>query len=157
IVPEPMRPILREWHERHGAPVRGAVFPVTKGKRKGEHRVDRGTSFAARLRRELKRMGIARHAIHENTETSKRVDFHSFRRAFATSLADMGMNEQRAMMLTSHSDSRVHAGYVNSTKAMMTIPAEAVPTLPKFAVVERKGTPVPLRLRPLALASPNPE
>ena len=57
--------MLRGWHELHGSPVDGPVFPVTKGKRKGEHRSDRGTSYANRLRRELLRMGIKRHAIHQ--------------------------------------------------------------------------------------------
>jgi len=50
------------------------------------------------------------------------VDWHSFRRAFATSLAEAGVNEQRAMLLTSHSDSKVHARYVQETQAMQVIP-----------------------------------
>jgi hypothetical protein len=109
IVPEPMRPMLRGWHELHGCPTNGPVFPVTKGKRSGEHRVERGTSYPARLRRELLRMGIKRHAIHHHTPTSRRADFHSFRRAFSTPLAEAGINEQRSMQLTAHADSKTHA------------------------------------------------
>ena len=67
VVPEPMRPILREWHASHGAPSAGPVFPVTKGGRKGEFRKLRGVSFASRLRRELGRMGIIAHDVHHDT------------------------------------------------------------------------------------------
>lgn len=78
IVPERMRPMLRGWHELHGCPVEGPVFPVAKGKRSGEHRVERGTSYAARLRRELLRMGIKRHAILHDTPKSRRVNQKAF-------------------------------------------------------------------------------
>jgi len=131
IVPEPMRPVLRAWHEQHGSPPAGPVFPVTKGARKGHQRAARGVSYAARLRRELWRIGIRDHAIHFDTPTSKRVDWHSFRRAFATSLAEAGVNEQRARLLTAH-DSSVHARYVQQTKAMQVIPDAVVPTLGAF-------------------------
>ena len=142
VVPEPMRYVLTTWHELHARPTAGPVFPVTKGKRAGEHRVERGTSYAHRLRRELLRMGIRDHALHNDTPTSKRVDWHSFRRAFATSLAEAGVNEQRAMMLTSHSDSKVHARYVQETQAMQAIPDAAVPLLPA-SLGTGKGTVVP--------------
>jgi integrase len=144
VVPEPMRPILRAWHELQGRPMTGPVFPVTKGKRAGQHRVERGTSYAPRLRRELWRIGVRDHAIHNDTQTSKRVDWHSFRRAFATSLAEAGINEQRAMLLTAHADSKVHARYVQGTHAMAVIPDAAVPLLPPVEVlrVSRKDTTV---------------
>jgi hypothetical protein len=64
------------------------------------------------------------------------VDFHSFRRAFNTALAEVGVNVQRAMHLASHSDPRVHARYVMRTAAMRAIPAEALPRLPAGALVE---------------------
>jgi site-specific recombinase XerD len=134
VVPEPMRPILSTWHALQGCPKTGPVFPVTKGDRKGQHRVEGGTSYAPRLRRELLRMGIRDHAIHHDTPTSKRVDWHSFRRAFATSLAESGVNEQRAMHLTAHSDSKVHARYVQETQAMQVIPAAAIPALPALSL-----------------------
>jgi integrase len=129
VVPEQMRPILLAWHELQGRPVDGPVFPVTKGDRKGAHRKER-TSYAKRLRRELWRAGIRDHAIHNDTPTSKRVDFHSFRRAFATSLAEAGIAAQRAMTLTAHNDMGTHMLYVQETSAMQTIPDAAVPALP---------------------------
>jgi hypothetical protein len=67
--------------------------------------------------------------ICHDTLTSPRVDFHSFRRAFASSLADAGANEQTAMHLSSHSDSKVHALYTMRTRKMMEIPASSVPSL----------------------------
>ena len=87
--------------------------------------MERGTSYAHRLRRDLWRLGIREHAVHNDTPMSKKVDWHSFRRAFATSLAEAGVNEQRAMMLTAHSDSRVHALYVQETAVMQAIPRPA--------------------------------
>lgn len=141
IVPEPMRPILRTWYELADRPIAGPVFPVMKGERTGQHRKERGTSYAYRLRRELLRMGIDDHAIHNDTETTKKVDFHSFRRAFASALAAADIGEQRAMRLTSHTDSRVHARYVMETEAMRTIPAAAIPRLPAAGF----GTRVPIR------------
>lgn len=133
IVPEPMRPILRAWHEQHGSPVAGPVFPVTKGERKGQARAERGISYAARLRRALWRMGIREHDVHHDTPTSRKVDWHSFRRAFATALAEAGTNEQTARLLVAHGDASVHARYVQQTRAMRQIPAEAVPQLGAFA------------------------
>lgn len=135
IVPDAMRPILRAWHAENGSPTAGPVFPVTKGERKGEARVERGASFAARLRRELWRAGVRDHAVHHDTPTSRRVDFHSFRRAFATSLAEGNVNEQRARLLSNHGDASVHARYVQQTRAMQTIPEAAVPPIDALAVV----------------------
>jgi hypothetical protein len=63
------------------------------------------------------------------TATTRPVDFHSFR-AFNTALAEAGVNVQHAMHLASHSDAKVHARYVMSTKAMRTVPAAALPRLP---------------------------
>lgn len=145
VIPEPMRHILRAWHASHGAPDSGPVFPVTKGARIGEFRKLRGVSFAGRLRRELWRAGIREHAIHHDTPTSRRVDWHSFRRAFATSLAEAGVNEQHARLLTAHGDGAVHAKYVQQTRAMQHIPAGAIPQLGAFAMrVEAPAVTQPL-------------
>lgn len=62
------------------------------------------------------------------------MDFHSFRRAFASALAEAGVNVQHAMHLTAHSDPRVHARYVMDTVAMRTIPEAALPRLHHAAV-----------------------
>ncbi len=37
---------------------------------------------------------------------------------FSTALAEAGVNEQRAMILTAHADSKTHALYVQKTAAM---------------------------------------
>jgi hypothetical protein len=58
------------------------------------------------------------------------VDFHSFRRAFNTALAEAGVNVQHAMHLAAHSDPKVHARYIMGTAAMRAIPDAALPRLP---------------------------
>ncbi len=70
-----------------------------------------------------------RDPLYFETEATLPVDFHSFRRAFASSLAEAGVNVQHAMHLTAHSDLRVHARYVMRTTAMRTIPETAIPRL----------------------------
>jgi hypothetical protein len=89
-------------------------------------------------------MGIKHQAIHKNSPTSRCVDFHSFRRAFASSLAEVGVNEQRAMILTAHADSKTHALYVPSTAAMQAIPEGAVQMLPAGPLTAPIGTVVPV-------------
>jgi Phage integrase family len=64
------------------------------------------------------------------------VDFHSFRRAFNTALAEAGVNLQTAMALAAHSDAKTHMGYVMKTKAMRTIPEAALPLLPAVLAVQ---------------------
>jgi len=63
------------------------------------------------------------------TATTLPVDFHSFRRAFSTALAEAGVNVQHAMHLAAHSDPRVHVRYVMRTAAMRRIPDAALPRL----------------------------
>src|SRR5262245_46721903 len=72
---------------------------------------------------------MASDPLFSPTSISRPVDFHSFRRAFATALAKAGVNAQQAMHLASHSDAKVHATYVMRTTAMKQIPAAAVPQL----------------------------
>ena len=55
------------------------------------------------------------------------VDFHSFRRAYATALADAGTNVQEAMVLTGHTDPKVHQRY--QARAVKVLPAKAMPQL----------------------------
>jgi integrase len=70
-----------------------------------------------------------RDPLYFETATTLPVDFHSFRRAFASALAEAGVNVQHAMHLTAHSDPRVHARYVMRTTAMRSIPEAAIPRL----------------------------
>jgi hypothetical protein len=68
------------------------------------------------------------HFDHE-TATTLPVDFHSFRRAFNTALAEAGVNVQHAMHLAAHSDPKTHMRYVMKTTAMRTTPEAALPRL----------------------------
>ena len=61
------------------------------------------------------------------TATTLPVDFHSTRRAYATALARVGVNDQTTMVLTGHSDSKVHRRYIESLTRQ--VPASAVPQL----------------------------
>jgi len=70
------------------------------------------------------------------TATTKPVDFHSFRRAFNTALAEAGVNVQKAMALAAHSDAKTHMRYVMNTRSMRTIPEAALPPLPSVLAVQ---------------------
>ena len=50
------------------------------------------------------------------TATTLPVDFHSTRRAYATALARVGVNEQTAMALTGHASSDVHKRYLEGLR-----------------------------------------
>ncbi len=81
-----------------------------------------------------------RDPLYFETETTLPVDFHSFRRAFATALAELDVSPMRAMHLASHTDPRTHGRYVMQTTRMRTIPDEALPPLPADALAKaRKG------------------
>ena len=142
-VPAVVRPFIAAWWERHERPSSGPVFPVRKGKRAGEQKKASNMSYADRLRRALLVAGIERHELHHDTPTTRQVDFHSTRRAYATALARVGVNEQTAMQLTGHADSKVHRGYVEAA-SIQVLPAAAVPKLDAGAVrtlalSERRG------------------
>ena len=124
---------------------------MTRGKRKGAARLKRGVSFADRLRRNLMLAGVKRHdcerpdvratedtpccrefasdPLYHATEWSLPVDFHSFRRAFSTALAEAGINSQQAMKLAGHADARAHARYIIEAETPRRIPEAALPLL----------------------------
>ena len=155
-VPEILQAPLRRWWVSQGSPSVGPVFPVTKGPRKGDARRERGVSFAKRLRRALLDAGIKRHIceaaplapgrrkrsaccpvfatdpLYAETEWSRPVDFHSFRRAYSTGLARAGVNAQQAMILAGHADPRAHGRYIMTTPEMQRIPAAALPRSAAF-------------------------
>jgi integrase len=131
-VPEVLRDPLRLWWEHEGKPTKGPVFPVRIGPRAGEQRL--ATSYAKRprhdLARALKWAGIdARPELFADTKFTRRVDFHSFRRAFATGLARAGVNAQQAMVLANHRSASTHLGYVQLAQEQATIPEAALPKL----------------------------
>jgi len=144
-IPEVLRAFLRGWWERAGKPTAGPVFPVRRGPRAGQARTGRGVSFADRLRRELFRAGVVRlppgvdaegkaiphpgDPLYSDTPVSRRVDFHSFRRAYNTALAGAGVNVQTAMGLASHSDPKTHMRYVMAAESAKPVPAAALPII----------------------------
>jgi integrase len=138
VVPEPVRPFLVVWWERQGSPVAGPVFPVRRGVRAGQAKKRSNMSYADRLRRELLKAGLDRHELHHETATTLPVDFHSTRRAYATALARVGLNEQKAMRLTGHSDPKVHQRYLDALAGEL--PANAVPSFSMLAAETLRRT-----------------
>jgi integrase len=146
-VPEPMRPFLLAWWDAWGRPGEGLVFPALRGDQAGRA-AKHGVSHAKALRRDLQRaLGLevwtgrkfepsdlertSRHReLFDETETSKPVDFHSFRRAAAGALAAAGVNEQTAMTVLSHTDPKTHARYWAQAMGAVEVPAAALPSLP---------------------------
>jgi hypothetical protein len=106
--------------------VEAGVFRVKPREIVREVRTGRGTN--TKTRKEI--APDPRDPLYFETASTLPVDFHSFRRAFNTGLAEAGVNVQHAMHLAAHSDAKVHARYVMSTEAMRTIPAAALPALP---------------------------
>ncbi len=68
--------------------------------------------------------------LYHETAATLPVDFHSFRRAFNTGLAEAGVNVQTAMLLAGHADAKTHMRYVQQTRAMRRVPDAALPRLP---------------------------
>ena len=156
IVPEALRPILRDWWTRAGKPSLGLVFPVL---RDGKHsKVDtkgakHQVSHAAPMRRDLQAAFIAHREanptapaeildtyapapgsprwleLFEETEFTRPVDFHSWRRKFVQALADIGVTAQEAQRMAGHADLSAHERYLRSTSKVVEIPAGALPTL----------------------------
>jgi integrase len=132
-VPPMLRAHLRAWWERAGEPTAGPVFPVRRGTRAGEFKA-KGSSYADKLRRELaKALTWAalplRPELFTETDGTLPVDFHSFRRAFKTALAEAGVSTEKAMRLSGSTDPKVHASYVMNTASMRVVPEAALPKL----------------------------
>jgi len=144
-IPDVLRPFLRVWWERSGKPVAGPVFPVRRGPRAGKDKKGRGTSFAGRMRRDFFRAGVVRlppvtdaegkatpnpaDPLYFDTPVSRRMNFHSMRRAYNRALAGAGVNLQTAMTLASHADPKVHMAYVRELEAARPVPASALPVI----------------------------
>lgn len=118
---------LATWWEATGRPVEGSVFRFPAARK----------SYAADLRAALLAAGIDRHELHHDTDRSRRVDFHSFRRAWATAIAGAGLNAQSAMQLTGHRQMATHMLYV--VPELRQIPTAALPTwaVPTSGLSER--------------------
>jgi len=165
-IPPALAPFLRAWWERAGSPESGPVFPTRRGKRAGQEkrplnsyakRLRRdlfragiyrmtpievpATGSGTRTDLGKQRAGTKlapnpRDPLYVETATTLPVDFHSFRRAFNTALAEAGVNVQHAMHLA---DPKTHMRYVMNTTAMRTIPDAALPRLPARRLVEAIG------------------
>jgi integrase len=125
-LPAPLVPILYAWWLLSARPRSGPVFPSHTGERRGKR------SHVRELRRALWRAGVRRGeaietcALQSDTETTRRIDFHGFRRAYATGLALAGVNNQLAMALAGHSSPQTHARYVRLVETL-SAPAAALP------------------------------
>ncbi len=127
-VPEVARSFVREWWALAGCPTKGPVFPIRKGARAGQRRGK--DSFAHRYRRDLLIAGVDRFELHTDTERTRRTDFHSFRRSFATALRRAKVDAREAMRLTAHTSYETHQGYVQDDGPILAPPAAALPLLP---------------------------
>ena len=156
-VPDMLRPILRDWWERAGRPSSGFMFPVRRGQRAGEGK--QSGSPAKALRRDLARafgveepvaerymrsngrpgvrytwraareMTPRERELFSETEYTRPVDFHSFRRAYKQALADAGVELQTAMALSGATDAKAHQRYLRNTAKSRRLPAAALPRL----------------------------
>lgn len=139
-IPETVVGPLKAWWEAHGRPTMGPIFPVRKGPRLGQYKGD-NLSYAQALRDALWAEGIVRPLpgyetavgderrkfceLQVDTDDTRAVDFHSFRRAYVTALANSGLNEQSAMDLTGHTQPTTHALYRGPRQ--LETPAGALP------------------------------
>jgi integrase len=147
-VPEILRPILRDWWERHGRPTAGPLFPVRRGERVGKAKMK--VSHAKAFRRDLARaMGIEvwdpagrkwiraanrelsarERVLLEPAATTLPADFHSWRRAYSQALADANVNAQQAKALAGHATEAAHNRYLLNSEKMRAIPEAALPWL----------------------------
>ena len=170
-VPEVVRPFIDSWWQSQGSPATGPVFPVRRGNRAGEAKRRGNMNYAARVRRDMGRaLGVDSVAewdgptkrwrlldgqsftrrqrdLFSDTEHTRQLDFHSFRRAFNTALARANVNAQAAMVLAGHTDIKTHMRYVASS-TIRTLPASATPDL--SVATTQKAASVPLS-QPAAL------
>jgi hypothetical protein len=140
-LPDVLVPALKAWHENHGKPREGAVFPSRHGERAGERKTGKH-SYAQALRDALWAAGIVRPlpgfdnakpdrklcALQVASTGHKPVDFHSFRRAYNTALATAGVNVQVSMKLAGHKNPSTHMRYVLLAETLTT-PEAALPRL----------------------------
>lgn len=140
-IPESVLGPLKVWWEKAGKPTTGPVFPIRRGKRVGERKCGKGISYVIPLRDALWDEGIVRPlpgyetavgearrqfcALQVDTDETRAVDFHSFRRAFVTALGKSGVNLQTSMLAAGHGDPTTHLRY--NVPETVTVPASALP------------------------------
>jgi integrase len=132
---------LKAWWTAAGCPSTGPVFPLRRGPKAGQRKTGKGISYAQALRDALWEaciyrplpgfegaVGDARRqfcALQVDTDETRAVDFHSFRRAYVTALARSGLNHQTAMALSGHTDLATHQRYMAA--GVLTVPPAALP------------------------------
>lgn len=132
---------LTDWWQAQGRPAAGPVFPLRKGPKAGERKSGKGISYAKALRDALWAEGIVRAlpgyesavgedrrafcSLQVDTDESRAVDFHSFRRAFITALASAGVSLQDAMDASGHTVATTSHGYRGPRT--ITLPEAALP------------------------------
>ena len=168
-MPEPHRPILRDWWERSGRPAAGLVFPARRGEHAGTG-AKRGVSHAEAFRRDLQRvfgleaweakgclwprvdrpLSARERELFEDTEFTKPVDFHSWRRAYSQALADADVSAQQAQALAGHASLDAHQRCLTNTAQRRSLPIGAIPRLrvsprglPKLIASKRRTPPLP--------------
>src|SRR5690606_29126940 len=87
----------------------------------------------------VRQLSARERELFEETEFTKPVDFHSFRRAFKQALADAGVELTTAMTLSGASDVKAHQRYLTNTAKMRTLPAAA---LPNFSIMRAETSDV---------------
>jgi integrase len=137
--------VLKEYYLSQGRPEpRKYVFGRQRDRRGGQGevggRVNRGSSYARRLRRHLTLAGVKRIELHKDFDAdadgsggSKRADFHSFRRLYCTALAVAGVNIQQAMEFAGHRRAETAIRYVKLARRMISAPATSKPKRPASA------------------------
>jgi len=143
-VPEVVRAFLKAWWERWQCPTSGPVFPSRRGERAGLAKQG-SNSYADRLRRELLRAGVNRHELHHDTETTRKVDFHSTRRAFCTASVKSGASDRETMKLGGWSspalitryDEKLDVRELPAEAALPALDADWTKTLAKRSKVSR--------------------
>ena len=120
--PRPRASVLRDVAQGAGAPAVGPVFPVTKGKRKGEAKGK--ATYARPLAASSSRTPASPGT--RCTTTRRRAAGPNCTRCgrygYDTALGEAGVNAQHAMHLSGHADPKVHQRYVMATEAMRTVP-----------------------------------
>jgi integrase len=150
LIADELRPVLKRWWSACGQPVAGLLFPALRGERAGEG-AKQGVSHADALRRDLRAVmkwasskqlpgavaeGSARwRELFEETEFTRPVDFHSFRRAFADGLEAAGLSEPEMM----------RAGGWSTPEAMNRYPTKHRTVAIPSAALPRLGSLVPSR------------
>jgi integrase len=158
-VPAMLRPMLRQWWNLAGKPQTGLMFPVRRencsNNRAGLERLN--VSHAKAFRRDLARAfdaaalvdpgtaaprrGSRRwREVFAETEVTRPVDFHSWRRSYCQALDDAGASPQQAAALAGHENLSVHAVYLRNAGKIRRMPENALPKLAEGEKALGKGT-----------------